>query len=281
MYKILAGFLVLLILFLTACSSTTYSSVSHTDSSCNEVSSSDESLTEANTVLHNHLSIWEDSTYTNFDLGFSFRVPATWSSDNYKIVVSHGKMEDDQSPYSKVSFIFRSNQSNPILVLMRVSKSWWENQDKKGPPSYEYLGEQKDFVYCAKLPRDCPYTDEELMELYNSMVLTYDQIHESFSILASSDIFYADGTLLDFDSSHITIQTIEDQELTFTYSPLECSMDSVTLHIGDAFRVYYTTEEVDQTESSTMTAVQITSIKTLNAVVPYKDYTSKTTSENS
>lgn len=63
--------------------------------------------------------------YTNQELGFSFTIPQEWSADEYKIVVSHGEQEEDESSYSQIDFIFRSDRENPLLRIYVVTSQWW------------------------------------------------------------------------------------------------------------------------------------------------------------
>ena len=282
MRKVVIGLLSVLLITATACSSGTAQSTADSAGSYNnsKAAESEENVITSK-ALHNNIYTWNDSTYTNPELGFSFQIPKVWTANDYKIVVSHGKMEEDQSAYSKVSFIFRSDRENPVLNLMRVSKTWWNEQITQDLPHPEYLGEQKDYVYCAQLPHGCPYADEVLMEQYNSMVLTYDQVQQYFSLLESSDITYVDGTLLDFSSNYVTIQTQENQELTFAYSSWECSVDTTELQDGDAFRVYYKGEIQEESDTTQVTVVQISSLGTVGATISSEEYSSPAISDPS
>ena len=119
------------------------------------------------------------------------------------------------------------------------------------------------------------------MEQYNSMVLTYDQVQQYFSLLESSDITYVDGTLLDFSSNYVTIQTQENQELTFAYSSWECSVDTTELQDGDAFRVYYKGEIQEESDTTQVTVVQISSLGTVGATISSEEYSSPAISDPS
>ncbi len=43
----------------------------------------------------------QQKVYSNEELGLSFKIPREWSADEYKIVVSHGKQQEDESTYSQ------------------------------------------------------------------------------------------------------------------------------------------------------------------------------------
>ena len=125
----------------------------------------------------------EPFTFTDAELGFSFTVPENWNPDDYKIIVSHGDMEDG-SGYSQVDFIFQSDRENPLLTILIVSPEWWRSVSSSSTPHPVFLAEQGGTVYCFQLPQGCPYADEQKSGLYNSMVLEPDQVPLHFSLTA-------------------------------------------------------------------------------------------------
>ncbi len=128
--------------------------------------------------------------YTNQELGFSFTIPQEWPADEYKIVVSHGEQEEDESSYSQIDFIFRSDKENPLLRIYVVTSQWWGQYGSSYDSSLiHYLGKAGETAYCYVLPISRAYVDfaeESTADAYASMVIDTDTVENSFSILAEA-----------------------------------------------------------------------------------------------
>ncbi len=133
----------------------------------------------------------QQKIYSNEELGFSFKIPREWSADEYKIVVSHGKQQEDESTYSQIDFIFRSDKENPLLRIYVVTSKWWAQYGSDYDSALlRYLGKQGDTAYCYVLPTDrsyLNYAEESAAEIYASMVLSSDEVEEAFTIIKKKD----------------------------------------------------------------------------------------------
>ncbi len=130
--------------------------------------------------------------YTNQELGFSFTIPQEWPSDEYKIVVSHGEQDEDDSAYSQIDFIFRNNKENPLLRIYVVTSQWWGEYGSAYDSSLiHYLGKTGDTAYCYVLPVSRVYVDyaeESTAAAYAAMVIDSSTVESSFSILTETSV---------------------------------------------------------------------------------------------
>lgn len=130
------------------------------------------------------LSVSESKKYVNVDLGFSISIPDNWSEENYKIFVASVSAGDDEHlKYTEVTFIFQSDKENPLLCIYVYPLQYWQNISDGSAPVPTLLGIKSEVAYCYQLPYACPYTDGEKANLYNSMVMTHDELPLRFQIL--------------------------------------------------------------------------------------------------
>ncbi|MCY1712825.1 hypothetical protein [Caproiciproducens galactitolivorans] len=121
--------------------------------------------------------------YTNEKLGFSFAIPDSWESENYKAVIIEKKLKDG-SKTTTVSFQFQGDAENPLLSISLVPKKGWDKKSTKHPSGDPvYLGTKGDIVYICTLPKDCPYDVGTKADLYNSMILPTEEVKKRFQIL--------------------------------------------------------------------------------------------------
>ncbi|NLG92621.1 MAG: hypothetical protein GX485_03510 [Clostridiales bacterium] len=118
--------------------------------------------------------------YTNEELGFSFAIPDSWETENYKAVVSEKTLKDG-SKKTTISFEFQGDAENPLLAISLVPKKSWESAKHTSKPIY--LGTKGNTVYIGKLPKECPYDVGTKADLYNSMILPTEEVKKRFKIL--------------------------------------------------------------------------------------------------
>ena len=126
--------------------------------------------------------------YRNEELGFTFAIPDSWESENYTPQVTNNVIEENgkKIKYTAVSFAFQNDKENLLLDIKVVPKTWWDSASKKNDSSKpDYLGTKDSMVYCYTLPQTCPYDVGAKADLYNSMVLTRDDVPNRFKILGS------------------------------------------------------------------------------------------------
>jgi hypothetical protein len=128
-------------------------------------------------------------TYVNQELGFSFQIPDSWESENYNTVVDgssekKAKLKESVSQGGTVNFLFQGDPENPLLTVQVLPKSQWDAADKSSDPSAPvFLGESGALVYCFTMPQNSTYEVGAQADLYNSMVLTREDVPTRFKIL--------------------------------------------------------------------------------------------------
>lgn len=195
--------------------------------------------------------------YENTELGFSFSVPARWKSENYKIVVSHGTQEEDNSEYSQVAFYFENDKDFPLLAIRSVSASWWEKYSETSSQTMTFLSERDSSVFCFSLSTSCPYADETKEQLYRDMMLTPEEVFASFSLMGEESVSYEEGVVKEAAMHSLIIETEDGRFLSFSYTENACSELQDGLLLGDTIRVGYRgTIEGEDTRQTTVVSLQ-------------------------
>lgn len=183
----------------------------------------------------------EGFLYENTELGFSFSVPSRWKSENYKIVVSHGNQEEDNSEYSQVAFYFENDKESPLLVIRCVSSAWWSKFSETSPQSMTFLSE-RDFdssVFCYSLPSSCLYANEQQEQLYREMMLTQEEVSACFSLMGEEAVSYEEGVVKEAAMHTLLLETEDGRLLSFAYEKSACTGLQDGLLLGDTIRVGY------------------------------------------
>lgn len=122
-------------------------------------------------------SIVQDSKiiYSNKDLGFSFRIPDSWESDNYTVEVTEETVKGSNQKFPAVAFLFQNDAENPLLTIQVVPKGVWNTLSSKNDISSGdapgYLKAKGDSVYYYTAAQTCPYDVGKKADLFNSMML--------------------------------------------------------------------------------------------------------------
>lgn len=117
--------------------------------------------------------------YRNYSLGLDFKIPAKWAG---KFSVSTEPEIDPQ----KVHFYYYEEDSKEkvlLLTLQAVPQQEWskaEEKLKQQQQSYVLVKEAGKMVHVAIVPKQTPKLSPSALQLYNSMLLTHDEIRQHY-----------------------------------------------------------------------------------------------------
>lgn len=134
-----------------------------------------------------------EKKYTNAELGFSFRIPNSWESENYTpVITSRTEKQNGASVLvGTVAFLFENDPENSLLTI-EITPKPAESVLKKGAPhvaessastTEEPLGTNGGRVYRFSIPPHSTYDVGPKCDLYNSMVLPPDDVVNRFRFL--------------------------------------------------------------------------------------------------